>query len=258
MPESLAQVAGRNARQLRLDAGVTLEQVATTARTFGLPWSSGRVGDFEGGRVAATLSNLYAVALTLTDVTGHSVFLADLFEGEGDVELTDAVTLPLETLRSALRGNVVRSSTPALADVKRAVRWFSARRRRPRQPAESDIRMARSAGDPDIALETMLELWGRFFSEERDRRAGADANAQRKGQISRALKAELREAMGNAVDGGTPPTMQTTYTYVEEPERPVERSTHMEVEGPAVMETAEHWEIDITGAKTKGDNRGND
>lgn len=38
-------------------------------------------------------------------------------------------------------------------------------------------------------------LWGRPFGQERDLRAGSDANAQHKGQISRDLLRELNEAM---------------------------------------------------------------
>lgn len=39
-------------------------------------------------------------------------------------------------------------------------------------------------------------LWhGRTFSEERDRRAGADANPQKRGRVARELRAELAEAL---------------------------------------------------------------
>jgi hypothetical protein len=41
----------------------------------------------------------------------------------------------------------------------------------------------------------MAELWGRTFVAERDRRAGPDVNAQRRGRISRQLKAELQKAL---------------------------------------------------------------
>lgn len=39
----------------------------------------------------------------------------------------------------------------------------------------------------------MAKLWGRTFNAERDDRAGPDPNAQRRGQISRKLKAELAD-----------------------------------------------------------------
>jgi hypothetical protein len=40
-------------------------------------------------------------------------------------------------------------------------------------------------------------LWRSTFSEERDRRAGPDANQQKKGRISRELRAELEEALAD-------------------------------------------------------------
>ena len=45
-----------------------------------------------------------------------------------------------------------------------------------------------------------LRLWQRTFSEERDRRAGADANQQKKGRISRELRAELERALTDGND----------------------------------------------------------
>ena len=46
----------------------------------------------------------------------------------------------------------------------------------------------------------MAKLWKRTFVAERDRRAGPDANAQRKGQISRQLKAQLEKALSDGND----------------------------------------------------------
>jgi hypothetical protein len=43
-------------------------------------------------------------------------------------------------------------------------------------------------------------LWQRTFSEERDRRAGADANQQKRGQESRTLRAELEKALADGDD----------------------------------------------------------
>jgi hypothetical protein len=41
----------------------------------------------------------------------------------------------------------------------------------------------------------MAHRWRRTFVAERDKRAGADANAQRRGHVSRELKAELRKVL---------------------------------------------------------------
>ena len=42
-----------------------------------------------------------------------------------------------------------------------------------------------------------FRLWRSTFSEERDRRAGPDANQQKRGQVSRALQAELEKVLGD-------------------------------------------------------------
>lgn len=44
-------------------------------------------------------------------------------------------------------------------------------------------------------------LWKSTFSEERDRRAGDGANAQKRGQVSRALQLELEVAIEEALSG---------------------------------------------------------
>lgn len=64
-----------------------------------------------------------------------------------------------------------------------------------------DMRMCKSIGvDLGTGAAAMDKLWGRPFSAERDSRAEPDANAQRKGQISRQLKAELQKVVNDGDD----------------------------------------------------------
>ena len=51
--------------------------------------------------------------------------------------------------------------------------------------------------ETDIGAAAMAKLWGRTFVAERDRRAGPDANSQKRGQISRQLKAELQKVLAD-------------------------------------------------------------
>ena len=63
---------------------------------------------------------------------------------------------------------------------------------------EADYRMAQSVGiAKEMAAAEMQALWGRSFTAERDHRAGPDANPQKRGRVSRELKAELRAAVKN-------------------------------------------------------------
>lgn len=206
MTESLAQAIGRNARALRLAGGITLEQLAAAAVTYGLPWSSGRVGDFESGRVAPTLPTIYAVALALRDTTEQPVALTELLDGAEDVELTDALTVPLDALRGAVSGEpvtgIARASVVDQANERARGRRLGAGLARliPVGPLHSmrevDYRIAKDFElSADAARDLMYRLWGKPFSAERDQRSGNFANAQRKGQISRSLKAEIAQAL---------------------------------------------------------------
>lgn len=49
---------------------------------------------------------------------------------------------------------------------------------------------------PTELARASFRLWQSTFSEERDRRAGPDANQQKKGRVSRELRAALEKALG--------------------------------------------------------------
>ena len=107
MAPSIAEAAGRNARALRLGAGVKLDDFALAAKSYGLPWTSGRVGDFESGRASPSLPTLYAVAAALGQVIGRPVSLVELFAGEGSVQINEKLSVKLSVLRDALSGDRV-------------------------------------------------------------------------------------------------------------------------------------------------------
>ena len=117
--------------------------------------------------------------------------ITDLFDGDGQVAINDQLTIDRAELQAALTGKPVpvtfAGSGTLTADV------FAVR--------ESDTRMCKSIGvDPGTGVAAMVKLWGKPFSAERDRRAEPGANAQRKGQISRQLKAELQKVVTDGDD----------------------------------------------------------
>jgi transcriptional regulator with XRE-family HTH domain len=202
MATSIAQVVGANVRRRRLDAKVTLDQFAQAARFCGLSaWSTGRVGDLEAGRIATlTLETLYAVALALHQATGRPVSLADLLTGEEPVQINDKLTVDTSALRGAVSGEPATGSTDALdrlGAVMHKGTTTALARMLLDEFRESDVRMCKTLGvSPEVGAAAMAKLWRRTFSAERDHRAEPDANAQRKGQISRQLKTELEKATG--------------------------------------------------------------
>lgn len=215
--ESVSVVAGRNMQAIRQRAGLTLAEVAKAARFYGLAWTTGRASAFEAGRVSPTLPTLLAVANTLGDLTEGPVRLADLFAGEGRVEITETLTLDLAKVREALTGAPVTSTAgdrPGGVDEVVAAAIRAAERMgedlgevRPNATraeaerasrlladfADADFKAAKSLGVGRLAAALgMSELWGKTFVAERDQRAGINANAQRKGRVARELKDELR------------------------------------------------------------------
>ena len=213
---SVAAVVGAGAREIRLDAGVTLEEMARAAQFYGLPWTSGRVGDFESGRTAPSLPTLVAAAAALGEAIGRRVSLAELVTGRGQVQINDKLSLDKSALRAALSGesiapvllgpSIYLAATEMLNKSTSTARW--PKRLRAITPdvrlgvlrdfRESDGRMCKNIGvDQVLGAAAMAALWGRTFTAERDHRAGPDAKAQRRGQISRQLKAELQEVMND-------------------------------------------------------------
>lgn len=223
--EPLAAVAGRNARRIRLDAGLTLAEVAEFAQWLGLKWSAGKVGDFESGRVSPTLPTLYVVAGLLSSISPSGpITLSELFDGHGLVRMNPRVVPALSDVRAALEGVPVELSgecftggpqakaraaqdalNEAVASLPRylgigtlADGWRSFKRLQQGLDAygEAEQRVARDLGiDRYRMVAECLYLWGRTFSAERDRRAGPAANAQARGRTSRELKAELRASI---------------------------------------------------------------
>lgn len=202
----MAEAAGASARAIRQASDSTLAEVAKVAKSLGLPWSSGRVGDFESGRISPSLPTLLAVSATLSEIADVPVGLADLFGVDGAIRVNDEITLDAERLRNLLRGEpfqIVLGDTPNTQDFLFSGLDFAklALPEELRNPfigvvmqfAEGDERLTRALGtDKLTASAAMAKLWGKTFVQQRDDLAGADANPQKKGIVARQLKSELR------------------------------------------------------------------
>ena len=71
-----------------------------------------------------------------------------------------------------------------------------------RSAGATEERIRRSLGISSMLLSrATASLWKATFFQERDRRAGAGANAQKRGQVSRQMRAELEAAMEDAKRG---------------------------------------------------------
>lgn len=219
----LAAVVGENARRIRTEAGATLDDVAVAARGHGLRgWGGGRVSDLEHGRVSPTVPTLVALALALGDIRREPLTLAELVEHQGAVEINGSLAVRGAVLVRFLGGQPVRLTkrdVPALAEIKAAEIAASMRRFTAELPpslrgvslatavavqnrsGEAEQRIAKALG---VSLLTVAAASAHLYrgataSEERDRRAGGDATAQKRGRIARDIRTELKAALnGNS------------------------------------------------------------
>ncbi|WAM17519.1 helix-turn-helix domain-containing protein [Rhodococcus sp. JS3073] len=221
----LGRVVGLNSRKLRLDAGATLEQVSQEARKHGWPWSLGRVGDLESGKVQPTLPTVLALASVLSAVTETPVRLADLVATDATVELSHSLVVEGADLVSAVSGEPVSWRTggvperhperdASLPQLVRAAGWPEVADAKAElgistdetlgrvlEALESsslaDRRAAKSLGvDLGVLLAASFRLWGKSLGDEREARVEPDAGNQRRGQVTRQLRSELAAELG--------------------------------------------------------------
>lgn len=216
-------VIGANAREFRLGAGLTLDQVSLAARRRGLKWSESRVADFEAGRAAPTLATLLAVCLALNDAGCPEANLPGLVKYISPIKINDSLDLLDADIVRLLAGepaNGPEPIEPSAGDPANLLGWKRTPfERKVFDRYEADLKkssqIARTAGatedrirkalgiSPPLLAHLSAAIWGRSFSEERDHRAGEVANAQKRGRVSREMQAELQTAIEGVKRGNS-------------------------------------------------------
>jgi hypothetical protein len=216
-PRDLAAVIGSNAKRMRVNADLTLDQVSVAARGRGLSWSESRVADFEAGRVAPDLRTLVPFCLALADAGCLGASFDKLLTSVPPIRINDSLLLWDHELRKLLSGRIVkvkRLETENDEDRSELTpeEWILSERfpiddpailmRVHRSAGATEERVRKSLGIPPMLLATVsASLWKRTFSQERDRRAGKGANAQKRGQVTRQMRTELQAAIEAATSG---------------------------------------------------------
>jgi transcriptional regulator with XRE-family HTH domain len=214
--ESLAWVVGANCRRIRTGIGITQDDLALYARDLGLRWTASKVGDFESGRYAPAFATVLVVLLALNlaaedappddgEATGE-LTLADLLVGNGLIALTDALDVPGDQLAGVCQGQAFQAPKRHRGFVRGT--WRDAQtlvepdaQEMEQRSGLTEYRLAQRLGiSPGFLAAKSFNLWGRTFSEERDRRAGPKANQQKRGRVSRELRAELEIALADGND----------------------------------------------------------
>jgi transcriptional regulator with XRE-family HTH domain len=212
-PESLAVVVGRNCRRIRSHiGGVTQDELARYARRIGLRWTASSVGDFEAGRSAPTFATVLAVTLALQmaledaaerrlEIPGWRVMLADLVSGEARVALTDSFSVDGFLVEALCRGHDFTTFDPPPWRPQTGEAVLPGPPSTLGRSGLTEHRLARRLKISEARLaHVSFQLWQSTFTEERDRRAGPDANQQKRGRISRELRAELEKALSDGND----------------------------------------------------------
>lgn len=156
------------------------------------------VGDFEDGRSAPTFATVLAVTRALQsalqDVAKQrnepphpGVTLADLVAGEGFVALNDNLDVRAARLADVYRGQIFKLGKgnwrmkfrPASAgEVTALVETLQ-------RSGLTEQRLAQRLGvAPELLARMSSRLWGRTFSEERDRRAGRGQPAKARAGVA--------------------------------------------------------------------------
>ncbi|MFF0607760.1 hypothetical protein ACFYUD_03710 [Nocardia tengchongensis] len=214
----LEKVVGANCRALRGTA--SMEDLADHARRFGVRWNSGSIAKIEQGAHRTTLTSIVVLAAALESLHEFSVGVPDLLKADGPIELTDvtAVENGAMLIEILSGGANLGSAWPEVLD--RRVRESLAvlpgklAEQFDRWPAgirmtdaaklcatfdDADSRIGRSLGmSPDLLAAWCLRVWGKSFVAERDSRAGKNANAQKRGRVTREMKAELEQVIRDA------------------------------------------------------------
>lgn len=86
--ETISAAVGAFVSQMRRERGLTLDQIAHAARSYGASWSASSVSNIERGQASLTLPTLLLLALALGDLLGRPLTLSALL---GDVEVLTLV-----------------------------------------------------------------------------------------------------------------------------------------------------------------------
>lgn len=219
MTQKLAALLGANCKRIRTAAGVSQDELARHARDYGLKWTASAVGNFESGRTAPAFATVLVACLALEMAISaggrprQRVLLSDLLSGDEFVSLTDTFSPSAASIAAVCAGKQWDLDAADVAETAGYERMADMRALAPglfgdygmravdveqlqRRSGQDEYRLARRLGlDNDRLLAESFRLWQRTFSEQRDKLAGPDANAQKRGQVSRQLRAELEEAL---------------------------------------------------------------
>ena len=219
-PVTLRELVARNLLRLRLDAGISIDHVATAAQRLGLDWNRTWLVSVEKAGKPLGAEQILALPLVLTSALGHKTVLADLLLGEESVLLGIASDNPPPIWAAAYLRDVVTgipfrrpfgSSTipaPSSVDEPSASARAATKLRTISRSGLGDVdvralslaeagagdveeKLARRLGVPTITVvAAAASLWGRSLTEERDDQL-ADKHPRGAEAVSQSIRASV-------------------------------------------------------------------
>lgn len=107
--EAIPEIFGSNIKKIRQSEGITLDQFAKKARTFGAKWSAQRVAHIEGGKVTVSVQNLCIAAWALSGLSSRQVTPAQLLASESPVEVMPGFSVVGDAIPRVLEGGKLRA-----------------------------------------------------------------------------------------------------------------------------------------------------
>lgn len=197
----IAVIVGENVRRLRNDAGLSGDSLAREIRKlFQTRWTTARISELESGRVSPTAPTLFMVSQALGELLSRPVPVAELLSDDGYAEV-GSVAIRTTRIAEAFSGEDVQLRIGDFSNSDELAGQAKAGLARAASSGEGDRRTAYALGIPPVHLVALsAALWGRTYTEERDRRAGPDASPQKRGRVGRELREELKRVIEHGDD----------------------------------------------------------
>lgn len=209
-----------------MKSGATLEDVSRAAGTYGVGWTTGKVSHIERGTGPLSLEDFLVLGRALSRVTGTEIEARTLIGNSDSVAVAPNWRTSGHSIASWLEGGPIGQSTEALTPrTTESESWifpiFDIVENGPAAEhlSQSELigrfqesmewaGLAEARAADTLGIDTYslaahsVALWGHSLSIERDYRldswtaeTGKKGSAQKKGQITRQLLAELRESI---------------------------------------------------------------
>ena len=203
-PITTRQVIGKNVRRIRTQSGVVADRLALQMQSLGFKWTASRVSEVERGQKPVSIEEMICLAYSLGVETGLGVRLADLWEGDFSVEISEQIYWKSGHIAELFKGQPVygQQRSVLLPDIYGDGTAFGGlkpglhvdldtaeRERMVFGVAEKRAQKKFNLTDDELG-DAFTKLWGRSLSAERDRRSKG-GSAQRKGHVTRELLQEL-------------------------------------------------------------------